>query len=151
MNTQRSFDALDVAAHFDDLHSLDPCTSSISVSMDSFCGDSLESISGILSARIGDLSFPADGSLHKPTEPTSLSKRIQNNNLCENSDPVDFAWLLARCDDDPHLVHEVLKSFCEQGRTHLGSMQGTLQGISRDCILFHTVSFKFMIGYLHSR
>ena len=38
------------------------------------------------------------------------------------SSPVDFEWLLERCDNDDELVLDVLRSFCEQGQAHITAL-----------------------------
>ena len=138
---QGCFLALHVAAECETLQSLTSCTSSISTSLDSLCYTGLESVSGMLGAEFGALTLPADDVFQKPTEPALNPRKILNGIVDENVDPVDFTWLLVRCDRDPHLVRQVLKSFCEQGRFHLRSIQNGIQQVNHDCILFHTVYF----------
>jgi hypothetical protein len=53
--------------------------------------------------------------------------------------PVDFGWLLERCEGDNQLVMEVLRTFCEQGQRHICGMQSSIKDVDAKMLLFHAV------------
>ena len=70
------------------------------------------------------------------------------------SSPVDFEWLLERCDNDDELVLDVLRSFCEQGQAHITALNSEYNmaveiGPKTERISFHAVNFH--IDYIAHR
>ena len=53
--------------------------------------------------------------------------------------PVDFEYLLRRCDDDNQLAVEILRTFCEQGQIHLSAMHEAVKLNDGSGLLFHSV------------
>ena len=53
--------------------------------------------------------------------------------------PVDFGFLLKRCDNDDQLALEVYRHFCIQGPVHLRLMQSSCQEMDNNAIMFHAV------------
>ncbi len=49
----------------------------------------------------------------------TFEKNISRVVCNDDSNPLDFDWLRERCDDDEELVLDVLRSFCEQGQSHI--------------------------------
>jgi hypothetical protein len=53
--------------------------------------------------------------------------------------PLDFKWLLERCDGENQLALDVLRSFCEQGQRHLDSVQRSASDEDMQQLAFHAV------------
>ena len=159
MRDQRCFDSLvtlDVFAAGDDVESYSSYSSSFCGSMGSLGCNGQESVSGVLStALVSALALPDDSSETSRPPPqrcSSPNKRRSSRATSSKLDfsgfsassraiiePIDFDWLLVRCDGDNDLVLEVLRSFCEQGQTHLSSMQKAMQEMDNNRLLFHSV------------
>ena len=136
----------------------------LSVGQESVSGVLSTALTAILAIPLNSverLQVPASLHLEACTEPFSTPNAVRNGagqessgNLskaghskipsysakvgCE-SEPVNFDFLLQRCDSDTQLALEILRHFCEQGQTHLSAMQRSIQTMDNSALLFHAV------------
>ena len=94
------------------------------------------------STDVGTSLRPTDGKIFEENgaglevwDVYKLPKSIPKNKVV----PVDFEYLLRRCDDDNHLAVEILRTFCEQGQIHLSAMHGAVKLNDGSGLLFHSV------------
>ena len=81
--------------------------------------------------------------LHSASHSTSTKSMKQTN------EPIEFQWLLLRCEGDEDLALKVLRSFCEQGQMHVSAMQKAIQEMDNNRILFHSVNIKLHVLFAY--
>ena len=167
--SQRCFDGLDISADIEKSESFTSFISSYSGSLSSGdfnnSTNSTGYVSGVLSAALAAaLTLPAVTQQNSVQPDSSLTASIRDSagmvviaarlntvdNILSamradpkpavtNAEPIDFEWLLIRCEGDRQLVLEVLRSFCEQGQKHLSAMQNIVHGADFKLLMFHAV------------
>ena len=133
----QSFDSLDLTKRYHESESYE-CFASISTSfsgsLGSFSSMTTRSVTSVLgSAMATALSFSDQNPV------PDCPKRGRPVAYQSNPSPVDFGWLLERCDGESQLVQDVLRSFCEQGQPHVDTLQCCASDGHMPQLAFHAV------------